>query len=176
MNASNFNLNQAKLRKASVSDVSRIWRILQDAIEQRKLDGSAQWQDGYPNEQTILDDIHKEYAFVYVLKEKILAYVAIIFDADPNYNEIEGEWLSHGNYVNLHRIATSKEIKSQGVASRLLVEIENMVIQNGIFSIKIDTNFDNIPMLRILDKLDYTYCGEVMVSGSFRKAFEKILK
>jgi hypothetical protein len=31
-------------------------------------------------------------------------------------------------------------------------------------------------MLRILEKLNYTYCGEVMFGGAPRMAFEKLLK
>lgn len=176
MKTDSIDFKNAKLRKAVISEVPEIDTILKDAIEQRRLDGSNQWQDGYPNKQTILDDIENGYAYVYRSGEKILAYVAIVFDEDPNYNAINGKWLTNDDYVNIHRIATSKENKGQGVASRLLVDIENMVLKKEIFSIKIDTNFDNIPMLRILEKLDYTYCGEVMVSGSPRKAFEKILK
>ena len=37
------------------------------------------------------------------------------------------------------------------------------------FSIKVDTNFDNLAMLHILEKLDYQYCGEVY----FREVPEK---
>lgn len=162
-------------RKATISDVPEIWKILQDAIEQRKLDGSNQWQNGYPNEKTILEDIEKGSGYVYCIENSIAAYVAIILDKDPNYIEIQGKWLSNGTYINLHRIATSKEYKGKGIATLLLKNIENLTKDLKIFSIKIDTNFDNIPMLRILEKLQYTYCGEVMVSGSPRKAFEKIL-
>ena len=53
--------------------------------------------------------------------------------------------------------------------------IRDLAKGNNIFSIKVDTNFDNIPMLKILEKLGYTYCGEVTFRGSFRKAFEKTL-
>lgn len=176
MNTHHPRLHPAVLRKAAKSDISEIWQILQDAIDQRRQVGSNQWQNGYPNEQTIIDDISKGYAFVYVLKEKILAYVAIVFDEDPNYAKIDGSWLSNNVYVNLHRIATSKACKNKGVATQLLVDIEDFILQRNVFSIKIDTNFDNIPMLRILEKLGYTYCGEVTVSGEPRKAFEKTLK
>ena len=31
-------------------------------------------------------------------------------------------------------------------------------------------------MLKILEKLGYTYCGEIVVRGTPRKAFEKLLK
>ena len=47
--------------------------------------------------------------------------------------------------------------------------------QNGIFSVKVDTNFDNAAMLHLLKKIGYTYCGEVYLAGGERKAFEKLL-
>ncbi|MFT4092143.1 MAG: hypothetical protein QM640_00795 [Niabella sp.] len=40
----------------------------------------------------------------------------------------------------------------------------------------VDTNFDNAPMLHILNKLGYIYCGEVFFRGAARKAFEKVLE
>ena len=45
------------LRKAVISEPPVIWEIIQQVIEQRRRDGSNQWQNGYPNEQTINDDI-----------------------------------------------------------------------------------------------------------------------
>ena len=51
-----------------------------------------------------------------------------------------------------------------------------VTLESNVYSIKVDTNFDNVPMLRILDKLGYVYCGEVFFRGSARKAFEKVLR
>ncbi|MFJ1442200.1 hypothetical protein ACILFQ_09880 [Capnocytophaga canimorsus] len=42
-------------------------------------------------------------------------------------------------------------------------------------SIKIDTNFDNYAMLKVLEKAKYTYCGTVYFRGTPRMAFEKLL-
>lgn len=53
--------------------------------------------------------------------------------------------------------------------------IEALCRDKKVYSIKVDTNFDNQPMLKILEKLQYTYCGEVYFRGSARKAFEKLL-
>lgn len=53
--------------------------------------------------------------------------------------------------------------------------LEDLSRQHNVFSIKVDTNFDNKPMLRIMDKLNYKYCGEVFFEGAQRKAFEKVL-
>lgn len=152
-----------------------IWEIIQYAIWQRKKDGSDQWQHGYPNETTIQDDLDKGYAYVVTDEnEGILAYAAIIFDKDMAYENIKGSWLSSGDYAVVHRIAASKEAAGKRVGRGLLLLVEELCLDKKVYSIRIDTNFDNIPMLKILEKLDYTYCGEVQFEGP-RKAFEKVL-
>jgi hypothetical protein len=164
------------LRKAASSELPAIWEILQQAIEQRKQDGSDQWQNGYPNEQTVHDDIANGYAYVLTDNNMIIAYTAIIFGVEPAYNDIKGKWLTNDDYVAIHRVATSNAVKGKGVATQLFKLIEGLCIEQKVYSIKVDTNFDNVPMLKILDKLNYCYCGEVFFSGSARRAYEKVLR
>lgn len=163
------------LRKADLPEVPVIWSILQGAIEQRKLDGSEQWQNGYPNEQTVRDDIAQGYAYVLVDEDVIVAYAAIIFGIEPAYNDIKGKWLTDGDYAAVHRVATSKAVKGKGMATHLFKMTEDLCRKQKVYSIKVDTNFDNIPMLKILDRLGYAYCGEIFFSGAPRKAYEKVI-
>jgi GNAT superfamily N-acetyltransferase len=163
------------LRLANLSELDTIWEILQDAIAQRKRDGSQQWQQGYPNLETVTKDIQDGYGYVVVENEEVVAYAAIIFGVEPNYAEIKGKWLSEGDYTVVHRVATAEAVKGKGVATQLFVLIEELSRSKGIFSIKVDTNFDNQPMLRILEKLSYTNCGEIFFGGATRMAFEKLL-
>lgn len=165
-----------KLSKARFSDTAIIWEILQQAIEQRRQDGSEQWQNGYPNEQTVIDDITNGYGYVVIDDNAIIAYAAIIFGVEPAYTDIIGKWLTNSDYVVVHRVATSNSVKGQGVATKLFKLIEDLAIEHQVFSIKVDTNFDNLPMLKILTRLDYTYCGEIFFGGAPRKAFEKVLR
>jgi len=164
------------LRKADTTEAQAIWTILQQAIEQRKQDGSKQWQDGYPNLQTVMDDIAKGYAHVLVDETGIIAYAAIIFDIEPAYTAIQGKWLSNGDYMVVHRVATSNAAKRKGLGTLLFKKLEEICLEKKVPSIKVDTNFDNVPILKILERLDYTYCGEVFFRGSARKAFEKIIE
>ena len=164
------------LRKATLSEIPAIWEILQQAIARRKQDGSEQWQDGYPNEQTIQEDLVNDCAYVLVDNGRIIAYAAIIFDIEPAYTEIQGEWLTNDQYVVIHRVATSNEVLGKGIATQLFQLIEGVALESNVYSIKVDTNFDNIPMLKILEKLEYVYCGEVFFRGGARKAFEKVLQ
>lgn len=162
-------------RKAANEDAERIWRMLQDAIAQRKADGSEQWQDGYPNPASIRNDIEKGWGYVFTKERTIIGYAAVIFDIEPAYEKIEGKWLTDGAYSVVHRVVIAKEAKGEGFAKVIMKEIEGIALSKGMTSIKVDTNFDNVPMLKILTKLGYTYCGEVYFRGASRMAFEKIL-
>lgn len=164
------------LRKASTEDKDRIWEILQQAIELRKKDGSEQWQDGYPNLEVVQQDIDKDYGYVLISGAHILAYMAVIFDGEPAYEKLEGEWLSKGAYVVVHRVAVAQDIKTKGTATLLMKELEKLALARQVYSVKVDTNFDNRAMLRILEKLNYQYCGKVYFRGGARMAFEKLLK
>lgn len=163
------------LRKAKQSELEIIWKIIQYAIEQRKQDGSDQWQQGYPNQATIQEDMDKGYAFVVEENETVLLYAAVIFDKEPAYENIKGKWLTDGDYLVLHRVAASPLAKGKGIATKFFKMVEELCVENNVHSIKVDTNFDNIPMLKILEKLSYHYCGEVFFRGAARKAYEKVL-
>jgi GNAT superfamily N-acetyltransferase len=164
------------LRPSTSSDASAIWKILQEAIEQRRLDGSTQWQDGYPNPDTVQNDITKGFGYVLTDNDVVIAYAAVIFEEEPAYTAIEGKWLTNGDYAVVHRVATSNAVKGKGIATKLFQMIEELCLSKKVYSIKVDTNFDNVPMLKIVDRLQYTYCGEVHFRGSPRRAYEKVLK
>ena len=163
-------------RKAEPADAGAIWEILQQAIERRRLDGSRQWQDGYPNTDTVKNDIESGWGFVLANKTGIIAYSALIVNDEPAYDHIDGAWLTSGDFLVVHRVAVSDKVAGQGIATRLLKAIEDYALAQHIPSIKVDTNFDNPAMLRILEKLGYIYCGEVILYGAPRKAFEKVLE
>ena len=163
------------LQKAIISQSSKIWEIIQSAIDRRKLDGSNQWQDGYPNLAVIENDIEKEQGFVLMADNKVIGYCAILINDEPEYENLKGEWLSDTDFVVYHRVAIAEEHLGKGLAKKMITLIEEFALENKIYSIKADTNFDNGAMLSLFKKLDYTYCGEVYFRGSARKAFEKIL-
>ena len=162
-------------RKAQSSEADLIWSILQQAIIRRKLDGSQQWQDGYPNLEFVKKDIEKGVGYVLTENNVIIGYASIVFNNEPAYDKLNGKWLTNSDFVVLHRLAIAGSHLGKGLAQKILLYTEELALQNNIFSIKVDTNFDNIPMLKIFEKLNYVYCGEVEFRGGKRKAFEKIV-
>ncbi|PWH86647.1 GNAT family N-acetyltransferase [Brumimicrobium oceani] len=162
-------------RKASMIDVPMIWDILSSAIARRKADGSDQWQDGYPNKEVVNNDIENGVGFVLTENEKIAGYCAVLINDEPEYANIEGEWLSSGDFVVYHRVAIAENYLGRGLAKKMLKFIEEFALENKIYSVKADTNFDNEPMLFLFEQLGYKYCGEVYFRGKARKAYEKNL-
>lgn len=164
-----------QFRKAIFTDQQQIWTILQQAIARRKADGSNQWQDGYPNLEVVHNDIVNEYGYVLTDNETIVGYCAILINNEPEYAKIEGKWLTWTDFIVVHRVAIANNYLGRGLAKYIFEQIEDVARQHKIWSIKADTNFDNAPMLHILETLGYTYCGEVHFRGSPRKAFEKVI-
>jgi len=163
-------------RQATTADAPAIWTILQQAIARRKAEGSNQWQDGYPNETIVAQDIEKGVGYVLTLGETLIGYSAVLVNDEPEYAKIQGRWLTEGDFVVFHRVAIAETHLGQGWAKQLLQQIENLARQLGISSIKADTNFDNGAMLALFAQAGYSYCGEVYFRGSPRKAFEKVLR
>jgi GNAT superfamily N-acetyltransferase len=163
-------------RLATLTDLPAIWDILQQAIARRKADGSEQWQDGYPNLEVVQNDIEKEVGFVLTLENEIAGYFVVLINDEPEYAKIEGKWLTNDDFVVFHRIAISDVYLGKGLAKSIFQFIEDYARKNDIFSVKADTNFDNLAMLSLFDKTGYVYCGEVYFRGSARRAYEKVLE
>ena len=99
----------------------------------------------------------------------------MVFDGEPAYDAIEGAWLTDGEYVVLHRMAVADGEKARGVATEFMRCVEAMACGRGTGSMRVDTNFDNRYMLRMLGRLGFVYCGKVRYRSGERLAFEKPL-
>lgn len=163
------------LRLSTVRDLINIMNIINEGKEFLRNNNVNQWQDGYPNEEVILNDINNNESYVIENNREIVGTTALSLAGEKNYDEIyEGKWLSNNKYAVIHRIAVSREKGIKGVGREILKESENICLANGIRNIKIDTHEDNKIMQELLEKNNYKYCGIIFLEdGSKRLAFEK---
>jgi GNAT superfamily N-acetyltransferase len=166
-----------QFRLATLEEFPDILDIINQAKARRKADGSNQWQDGYPNIETIESDYYKKAGYVLVNEiNELVGYSAVLLNDEPAYLNIEGQWLSNNEFIVIHRVAIHDNFLGKGLAKMIFRKIEELAISKNVYSIKVDTNFDNLAMLHIFNKLDYQYCGQVYFRGSARRAYEKTLK
>jgi RimJ/RimL family protein N-acetyltransferase len=166
-----------ELRKSVETDIGRIMNIIKQAQDYFKQEGINQWQNNYPNPETISEDIANKYSYVLLKNKNIVATAAISFDGEKTYNSIyEGEWISNNKYAVIHRIAVDSTYKGLGLSSEIIKNLERLCLNNGVQSIKVDTHEENISMQKLLKKNQFKYCGIIYLEdGSKRIAFEKII-
>lgn len=164
-----------KFRQAVAADTDQICTILRLAVARMLADGKRQWDNNYPTRTHVAEDIANGIGYVIEHDERVIAYGAIVTDGEPAYAKIDGSWLSDRQYVVVHRMAVHPNSECRGIGLLFLQEAEKLALSQGITDFRIDTNFDNFRMLRLIEKFGFTYCGEIYYEGGVRKAFEKLL-
>ena len=136
-----------QLRKSNEKDLEVIMKIINQAQKYLKGQGIDQWQNNYPNLETIISDINKDESYVLVKNGEIIGTSVISFNGEKTYERIyDGSWLNNEDFAVIHRIAVDNNHKGKGVASKFLNFAGEMCKNNQVKSIKIDTHRKNISM------------------------------
>lgn len=162
-------------RKAVLKDIPAITEIIGDAVSRMLHEGKCQWNENYPTALHILDDIKNEVGYVLEDEGIVVAYGAVVFTGEPAYEALEGMWLSDCDYVVVHRLAVRQLNEGRGIGSRFLCCVERIASSKGVGSFRIDTNFDNERMLRLIERRGFEFCGTVRYPTGERQAFEKLI-
>ncbi|MDD7795386.1 GNAT family N-acetyltransferase [Clostridium sp. 'White wine YQ'] len=166
-----------EFRKTIKADMEEIMNIISQAQAYFKEQGIDQWQNNYPNVETINNDIINEHSYVLLKDNNIVATAAISFDGEKTYDAIyEGQWISNNEFAVIHRIAVHGDYKGLGLSSEIIKNVEKLCLDKGVYSIKVDTHEENISMQKLLKKNSFKYCGIIYLEdGNKRIAFEKRL-
>lgn len=162
-------------RLSTIEDVPAIGVIVNQAKKYLKEQGSPQWQDGHePHAAVIREDIKKKASYVLTLNGEIVGTVALIAEKDPIYEAIDGKWQGNGPYVSLHHVAVSQNYRGKGLGKTLLTSAIQQAQLLGFEDIRIDTYPANQPMLTLINKLGFVYCGMICFPFEHgeRKAFQ----
>ena len=162
-------------RKATVNDINNIMKIINDAKAYFKDMSIDQWQNGYPNEEVIKNDIDNNNSYVLEREGEIVATAMFAIEREKTYDNIyDGKWLTEGEYAVIHRIAVDNKFKGLKLGAEIVKNAIEICKNKGIESIKIDTHKDNNSMQKFLLNNGFKYCGVIYLEDkSPRIAFEK---
>lgn len=166
---------EMNFRKAELRDVPAVMEIIRAAVHRMLDEGKCQWSEDYPTDEHIIADILDGNAYVLEDCRRVVAYGAVVFTGEPAYDATDGDWLSDGDYVVVHRLAVAQDAQSKGVGRRFLSAVEHLAASQGIGSFRIDTNFDNERMLALLDHCGFTFTGLIHYPQGERQAYEKLI-
>lgn len=166
-----------EFRFSQTQDLQQIMILIAQAQAYFKEQGVDQWQNGYPDEACILNDIANGYSYVLFSGDQLIATAMISFDGEPTYTHITGAWRSNAPYAVVHRIAVERSMKGQNVAGLIFERVVELCKQRDVTAIRIDTHPHNLNMTRVIEKQDFVFCGTIRVAdGTARNAYEKIIK
>lgn len=161
-------------REAKKEDIENILEVISHAKEYMKKNNSTQWNENYPNKETIINDIENSIGYVLIVENLIRGYIVVDFSDDEVYKNIKGKWKTFGNYASIHRCAIHKELRGQGYGSELFKFAEKLALSKNIRSVRVDTAPENETMKHLFNKNGYEYCGTVFIDGE-KIAYEKLL-
>ncbi|CAM4280473.1 GNAT family N-acetyltransferase [Erysipelothrix aquatica] len=162
-----------QIRKATDTDREAIVEMYRNASAMLKKAGIDQWQDGYPNIETLTQDIDAGTSFVYVEDETVLASGMVSTMGESTYATIHGAWGYDAPYAVIHRFVVSSTHQRGGLGSQFLQAIETEI---GIPYYRIDTHVQNRKMRSFLERNGYIERGEItLLNGSKRIAYDKLI-
>jgi len=160
------------IRKTTINDLDEVYDIYVFAREFMKQNGNPdQWGDMHPPRSLIEQDINEGKSYVCVDdNSQIVAVFYVCVEVDSTYAKIDGQWLNDEPYGVIHRIARGDNT-AKGAGAFCI----NWCLEQ-YNNIRIDTHKDNVPMIKLLEKLDFTYCGIIWLpNGDERMAYQKIV-
>ena len=160
------------LRKAKMDEAKTSYQCIEDARAYHNSMGFVQWHPGYPTLATIEDDIKASIGYVFEEGNEIYGYCCIIIGDEPAYRVIDGEWKTNRPYAVVHRMAFSQNVRGKGLSKNAFTLIKNFCIENGIESIRADTQDENKVMQHILVREGFEYCGLIRFDGGPKLAYE----
>mgnify|MGYP000214174135 CR=1 FL=1 len=129
-----------------------------------KASGSPQWQAGYPNTDTVAQDLANQSAWVLKVNGQVAGYAAAIIGDDPNYQEIDGAWQNNTEpYAAIHRLALSQDYRGQHLAKYFMSSLISILNEQGIHNFRVDTHDLNQPMQHVATSNGFIRRGHINI-------------
>lgn len=166
------------IEKAGSVHFNGILKILKDCGQDLRSKGILQWDENYPDEKVVLNDLEHENLFVALSKDQIIGTIVLNEKQDSEYQKLT--WLTEASSKNLvvHRLAVHPEFQGKGIAKKLMGFSEDFAKTEGYDSIRLDTLSINTRNVSFYLKQGYSKVGQVFLSYKNQDpyiCFEKIL-
>ena len=154
------------LRRAQLQDLTAIMKIIDDAKELLKKNGSPQWQNGYPDQETFTQDIVMQTNWILINDNKVVATATLQLTPEPTYRNItQGQWQQPDEpYATIHRVAISSNYRGQGLSKLLFSNLLTVGQMQGIKNFRVDTHRSNKAMQHIAENFNFKKRGTIKVN------------
>ena len=146
------------IRKATQEDKIEISKIRPKVYQKMLESGLNQWDDEYPSDTILFEDIDRGEMLAGLIDGKIVGYVTVNEDIPDEYKDVT---LKFAPKICVHRLSVNPEFVGQGVATKIMQFVHEHYKDRGYASICLDTCEANIAALGLYNKLGYIQRGYV---------------
>ncbi|MFC3748088.1 GNAT family N-acetyltransferase [Paenibacillus sp. GCM10012306] len=164
------------IRTAHKDELEEIMKLIAKCVKVMQGGGSDQWDEYYPNKEVIGNDIESGTLYVYEDNQAIAGILVLDENQAEAYETITWEQ-NQGPHLIMHRLAVHPEVQGKGIARQLIAFAEELALQNGYTSIRLDTYAMNTRALELYPRLGYQLRGEISFPSRIANfpVFEKVL-
>lgn len=152
------------IRKGKLEDINEIMNIFREAIVDMEAEGIYQWDNIYPNEEVIANDIKEGTLYVYEEENLVKGLIVLSEHEDEEYKALEWQFNS-GKHLVIHRLCVNPKYKGKGIAKQLIEFAEKLGRENQYEAIRLDAFTPNKRACRMYENAGYIKVGTV----TFRK-------
>lgn len=161
-----------KFRKALLNEENTILSLYHAVAEKGKKDGTSDWDEEYPNQEILRDDLEKERLFVLVEEERILATISIVEDEEPEMQSLE--WAKVRSCVLL-RLCVSPNYQGKGIGETMMRNISDYAKSKGFKATHHLAAKVNIAANRLYKRMGHRNLGMIHLYDTDFIAYEMLL-
>lgn len=149
---------QIEYRLASPEDLQEVCELVTRAINTMTQQNIFQWDEIYPNEEVLREDICKRQLYVGIAEKHIAVIYVLNQECDEAYQN--GKWrLPDEPFCVIHRLCVNPAFQNRGVGRITMLHIEEELLSKGMKAIRLDAFTENPFSLRLYDNLGYSRVG-----------------
>ena len=145
-------------QKANIKKQPEIMNLIKSAIINMEKTGIYQWDEFYPTEEVVTNDINNGELYVGKVGDKIAVIYVINTSCDKEY--YDGDWqYPNANYRIIHRLCVHPDFQNNDIAKATMQHIETELRQLGVDAIRLDAFTENPYALSLYENLGYKIVG-----------------
>ena len=103
-----------KIRKAQISDLDNIMKMYKSCVAGMIKSGIDQWDNTYPDTETITQDLENQTYYVAEEKREIIGGINIDQNQDPTYLDVNWQDISN-QFLVVHRLGVKEKNWGDGM-------------------------------------------------------------
>lgn len=157
---------------ATIEDFEDVFNIYEAVKAKGKVDGSSDWDEYYPREEHLQEDLKLHWVRVLKVEDRIVASLSIIKEKDQEIESLP--WIETESCF-LTRLCVSPDWQGQGIAEKMMRDAMSFAIEHGFRATHHLAAVVNERANRVYVRMGYECRGRYRLFDTWYYAYEMIL-